>query len=132
MPPAPLYARHAPHRLRHLAHRVEVDESYFGGYRKGKASPLKAAVDAGKHVILYGPPGTGKTTLGRLIAGYTDREFVPFSSVTEGVPRIREVVAEAERRLQLGRGTILFTGATAGLRGSAGFAATVVASAYSA
>jgi putative ATPase len=43
-----------------------------------------------------------------LIAAYTEREFVPFSSITEGVPRIREVVAEAQQRLALGRGTILF------------------------
>src|SRR5207245_7429972 len=37
-----------------------------------------------------------------------DREFVPFSAVTEGVPRVREIVAEAEGRRRLGRGTILF------------------------
>ncbi len=59
-------------------------------------------------IVLWGPPGTGKTTLGRLIAQYTDREFVAFSSVTEGVVRVREVVAEAQERLATGRGTILF------------------------
>jgi putative ATPase len=59
-------------------------------------------------VVLWGPPGSGKTTLGRLIAAYTDREFVAFSSVTEGVVRVREVVAEAQERLASGRGTILF------------------------
>ncbi|HEX7940643.1 MAG TPA: replication-associated recombination protein A, partial [Gemmatimonadaceae bacterium] len=44
----------------------------------------------------------------RLIARYTDREFVSFSAVTEGVPRVREIVGEAEKRRRLGRGTILF------------------------
>jgi putative ATPase len=43
-----------------------------------------------------------------LIARYTDREFVSFSAVTEGVPRVREIVREAEDRLETGRGTILF------------------------
>jgi putative ATPase len=59
-------------------------------------------------MVFWGPPGSGKTTIGRLIARYTDREFVPFSAVTEGVPRIREIIAAAEDALEMGRQTILF------------------------
>ena len=60
-------------------------------------------------MVFWGPPGSGKTTLALLIARYTDREFVPFSAVTEGVPRVREIIHEAEERLaQHGRRTILF------------------------
>jgi putative ATPase len=73
--------------------------------------PLRAAIEKGTigSIILWGPPGTGKTTLARLIARYADREFVPFSAVTEGVPRVRAIVAEAEERLAMsGRRTILF------------------------
>ena len=97
----PLAARMRPRKL----------EEFVGQeHLLAEGKPLRAAISSGKvgSMIFWGPPGTGKTTLGRMIAEYTDREFVPFSAVTEGVPRIREVIAEAESRLEMGRQTILF------------------------
>ena len=73
--------------------------------------PLGDAIRRGDvgSAIFWGPPGSGKTTLANLIAHYTDREFVGFSAVTEGIQRVREIIREAEvRRDSLGRGTILF------------------------
>src|SRR3954469_19627899 len=68
----------------------------FVGQEKMLATgkPLRSAIESGSimSMVFWGPPGSGKTTLGRLIAQYTDREFVPFSAVTEGIPRVREVV----------------------------------------
>lgn len=59
--------------------------------------------------IFWGPPGSGKTTLARIIANYTDRHFEPFSAVTEGVARVREIIHAAEERLKYqGQKTILF------------------------
>ncbi len=86
-------------------------EEYAGqAHLLGAGTPLREAIEKGTvaSMVLWGPPGTGKTTLARLVAGYTDRAFVPFSAVTEGVPRVREIVREAADRLDTGRGTILF------------------------
>jgi putative ATPase len=99
--PAPLAARMRPRDLDEFAGQQHL-------LAPGRA--LRDAIERGtvSSMVLWGPPGTGKTTLARLVARYTDREFVPFSAVTEGVPRVREIVVEAESRRRLGRGTILF------------------------
>jgi putative ATPase len=97
-----------------LAHRLRpetLDE--FLGHEQllGEGKPLRAAIESGSvsSMVLWGPPGCGKTTLARLLARYTDGEFVNFSAVTEGVPRVREILREAEQRRRVeGRGTILF------------------------
>jgi len=76
----------------------------------GPGRSLGEAIRAGTvgSMIFWGPPGSGKTSLAHLIARYTDRHFVPFSAVTEGVARVREIIAAADQRRTLGRGTILF------------------------
>jgi putative ATPase len=97
-----------------LAHRLRPESfDAFLGHEKllGPGKPLREAIEQGaiSSMVLWGPPGCGKTTLARLLARYTDKEFVTFSAVTEGVPRVREIIREAEQRRQVeGRGTILF------------------------
>jgi putative ATPase len=59
-------------------------------------------------LILHGPPGSGKTTLGRLLAGAIGAQFVPFSAVSEGVPRLREIVKVAGERRRAGGRTLVF------------------------
>jgi putative ATPase len=97
-----------------LAHRLRPNSfDDFLGHEKllGAGKPLREAIEQGAiaSMVLWGPPGCGKTTLARLLARYTAKEFVTFSAVTEGVPRVREIIREAEQRRQVeGRGTILF------------------------
>ncbi len=64
--------------------------------------PLGDAIRSGSlgSVILTGPSGTGKTTIARLIGKYTKQTVMSLNAVTDGIPRLREIVADAERRLQ--------------------------------
>ena len=100
--PRPLAARMRPRTL----------DEYVGQPLVTAANaPLRTAIERGEtgSLVLWGPPGTGKTTLGHLIARAAGRSFEPFSAVSEGVPRLREIFDLARGRLASGgAGTVLF------------------------
>ena len=98
---APLAARMRPRSLDEVAGQHHLLD-------RGRA--LRESIERGDtgSILFWGPPGTGKTTLARLIARYAKGEFIQFSAVTDGIPRIREIVADAERRLVTGVRTVLF------------------------
>jgi len=73
-------------------------------------APLSAMLAAGSlpSLILWGPPGVGKTTIARLLADASDREFVQISAIFSGVPDLRKVFDAAKLRRRAGQGTLLF------------------------
>ncbi|HEX5632736.1 MAG TPA: replication-associated recombination protein A [Gemmatimonadales bacterium] len=98
----PLAARMRPRSLDEVAGQQHV---------VAPGTAFRAAVERGEtgSLILWGPPGTGKTTLAHLIATATQRAFMPFSAVSEGVPRLREIFDGARERLAAGgSATVLF------------------------
>lgn len=91
--------------------RPQALEEFFGQeHLLGPGKFLKGMLDTGKifSLLFWGPPGSGKTSLALLVARYTKAHFIQFSAVLSGVKEIREVVREAEERLQHGQATILF------------------------
>ncbi|MEM7329206.1 MAG: replication-associated recombination protein A [Pseudomonadota bacterium] len=59
-------------------------------------------------IILWGPPGVGKTTIARLLAQETDLHFEAISAIFSGVKDLRAVFDAAQKRRDMGRGTLLF------------------------
>ncbi len=99
---APLAARLRPRSLEEFVGQEEI---------VGEGAPLRELIEHDRvpSLIFWGPPGCGKTTLAGIIARETDSAFEPFSAVTEGIGRVRELIAQAEdRKRATGRDTILF------------------------
>ncbi len=99
---APLADRMRPRTLDEFEGQEEILASGKLLYRAIMADRLGS-------MIFYGPAGSGKTTLARIIANTTKRNFKQINAVMAGVKDIKAVIAEAEAALgERGERTILF------------------------
>jgi len=95
----PLAVRMRPRKLADVVGQEHV-------LRPGSLLPRLVGQNRFGSLLFYGPPGTGKTSLAEAIACETRSRFVRINAVMSNVAELREILAAARRRPELG--TILF------------------------
>lgn len=97
-----------------LANRLRptsLDDVVGQDHILGPGRPLRvlAETDQLTSVLLWGPAGVGKTTIARLLAKTSAKEFIQLSAVDASVKDVRETISRAKEGLGTSdRGTILF------------------------
>ncbi len=94
-----------PDALRPLPDRIRpqtLDEFVGQSHLVAPGKPLYQIIQTNKvySMILWGPPGVGKTTLARIIARQTGRDYYELSAVSAGKDEIRAIIEKVRRERQ--------------------------------
>lgn len=106
-PPSSKWETPLAERMRPLS----LDEMAGQVHLLSREAPLFRAVASGRvpSCILYGPPGVGKTTIARLMASVTGRDFLEINAVSANIAALRDLVAEGRHlRNMSGRTPVAF------------------------
>ncbi|HRV71756.1 MAG TPA: replication-associated recombination protein A [Thermovirgaceae bacterium] len=89
----------------------DLSEIAGQGHLLAEDAPLARTLASGRvpNCILYGPPGVGKTSMARLMASVTGREFLEINAVSANIAALRDLVSESARlRKMSGRTPVAF------------------------
>jgi putative ATPase len=83
--------------LAHLLRPQTLDDVVGQEHLIGDGKPLRRLVDQGDiySIIFWGPPGVGKTTLARILAIASGRQFEELSAVSASKADVRAIVDQA-------------------------------------
>ena len=103
--PAPPHAADAstPLAQRPLPDRIRpetLDEFVGQKHLVGPGMPIRQIIASDRlySMIFWGPPGVGKTTLARIIAHQTQRDFHELSAVSAGKDEVRAIIDSVRRQ----------------------------------